>query len=150
MEELNREMQERVWQRVQSREPVELAQPDNLKALLLATQENSEAYRYLARQMQGKERERLLALHRDAQSCTACIKGICTLRREQAAVPRMQPRQEPASRMLEKCYHRERRLCAEWEQRVSDPEHGPVFGELARQSRGRCVSVIQLLGKLEP
>lgn len=151
MEELDRDLQRRVWQRVQSREKIEMPQlrQDNLKPMILTAQENSVAYQNLSRQMTGKDSEKLKRLYQESQKCIACMKGICRLRGEQVKVPKLNSQKEPNRRALEKCYHRERRLWSDWEQREMDAEHGVVYGRLAQQAREHCVTIMEVLGNLE-
>lgn len=151
MEQLDRELQKRVWQRVQSREEAQAPQPaqDNLKALLLTAQENRVAYGQLRRQMGPKNRETLAKLQRQTGRSITCIQGICRLRGETGKVPQLPAVREPVRRGLEKCYHRERKLCMEWERRTGDPEYGPVFAQLAGQSREHCTTIMQMLGEME-
>ena len=151
MEQLDREMQKRVWQRVQSREPEQMPQlpMDNIKPLILTAQENLAAYQYLSGQMGQRYRDTLTHLQRETQKSIACMQGVCHMRGEQVKVPQIKAAREPGRRMLGKCYHRERKLWREWEQRISDPEHGVVFGQMANQSRERCGMIMELLGKLE-
>ncbi len=149
--ELDREMQKRVWERVQSREPVQMPQlkRDSVKPLLYPAQENSSVYQSLSRQLQGKSGEKLRRLHQEAQTCIACIKGMCRLRGEPVKIPQLTAPKEPARRALEKCYHREKQLWSEYENRAADPEHGVVFGRLAHQAREHCVTILELLGEME-
>lgn len=148
MEELDRELQKRVWQRVQNREEPVLPAEDNLKALILTAQENAVAYQRLARQVSQKDRERLLRLHRESKQCIACLRGICRLRGEQVKEPRLPGTKEQPHRALEKCYHRERKLWSEWERRASDGEHGAVFAGLSRQAREHCMALMEMLGEM--
>ena len=151
MEKLDKELQARVWQRVQSREKLEMPPlgQENLRPLILAAQENAVAYQNLSRQFQGKDGEKLRRLQQESQKCIACMKGICRVRGEQVKVPQLNWEKEPAKRALMKCYHRERKLWNEWEQRSAEPEHGLVFGRLAQQAREHCVSIMEVLGDLE-
>lgn len=150
MEQLDRDLQKRVWQRVQSREaPIPMAPPmDNLKILILTVQENAAAYQSIARQTGHPNKDRLMALYRESRQCIARLKGICCLRGETVAVPQLPGTKEPARRVLEKCYHRERTLRTEWERRFSDPEHGVVFQGLARQAGEHCMQIAEILGEM--
>lgn len=149
--ELDREMQQRVWERVQRREPVQMPglKRESVKPLLYPAQENSVSYQHLSRQMQGKSAEKLRRLHQESQKCIACIKGMCRLRGEQVNVPRLTAPKEPPRRTLEKCYHREKQLWMEYESRTADPEHGIVFGKLSQQAREHCVAILEVLGEME-
>ena len=149
--ELDREMQRRVWERVQSREPVRMLnlKPENPKPLIYPVQENSVAYQELSRQLSGKTGEKLRRLHQEQQSAMACIKGICRLRGERVKVPKLTAPREPPRRTLEKCYHREKQLWGEYESRSAEPEHGVAFGRLANQAREHCVTILEILGEME-
>lgn len=149
MEKLDRELQKRVWDRVQSREVLPPPVGDNLKALILLAQENAVAYQRIGRQMHPRSRERVLRMHRESRQCIACMKGISRLRGEAVQEPRLPVVAEPVCRSLEKCYRRERQLWTEWERRSTDPEHGAVFSGLAQQAQGRCMTIMELLGKME-
>lgn len=151
MDGMDRDLQKRVWERVQSRETAEMPQlkRDNLKALMYPAQENSAVYQSLSRQMSGRDGEKLRRLHQEEQKCIACIKGMCRLRGEQVKVPQLTAPKEPARRALEKCYHREKKLWSEYEGRSADPEHGVVFGRLAQQAREHCVTIMEILGEME-
>ena len=151
MEELDRDLQRRVWDRVQSRQDTQMPplKQENVKAFLLPVQENSAVYQQLGRQMPGKDGEKIRRLHQESQRCIACIKGICRLQGEQVKLKPLLPPKEPARRLLERCYHREKRLWSAWEQRSVDPEHGVVFGRLSQQAREHCVTIMEILGEME-
>lgn len=151
MEKLDKELQNRVWQRVQNREPVPMPQlpEENLKSLLLTARENLVAYTQLQKQMGPGMRENLNRLRLETQRSIACMQGICRLRGEPIKSHRMEPMRENDRRMLEKCYHRERKLCTAWEQRAVDPEYGMVFQKLSRQAGEHCTMLMELLGTLE-
>ena len=151
MEKLDKELQNRVWQRVQSREKLEMPslEQTNLRPLILTAQENVAAYQNLSRQIPGKDGEKARRLWQESQKCIACMKGICRARGEQVKVPQLRAEKEPVKRALMKCYHRERKLWGEWEQRSGEAEHGLVFGRLAQQAREHCVTIMEILGNLE-
>ena len=151
MEGMNREMQKRVWERVQGRQAEQMPplKRDNLKALLYPIQENGAAYQNLSSQLGGRDGEKLRRLHQEQRRCASCIKGLCRLRGEQVKTPPVQVPREPARRCLEKCYHREKRLWQEYEDRSLDPDHGIVFGRLAQQAREHCVTILEILGEME-
>ena len=150
MEKLDKELQTKVWQRVQSRDKLEMPQlgRENLKPLILEGRENQQVYQNLIHQMAGKEGEKLRRLQQENQKCIACLKGICGIRGESVQVPQLNPGKEPPRRALMKCYHRERKLCSELERLSVDPEFGPVYGHLSRRAGERCVIVLELLGNL--
>ena len=149
MEKIDRELQQRVWQRVQSKpgeQPPQTKQ-ENLKAWILAAQENEAAYRQLAKQYGGRQGEQLRTMARQVGSCVACARGICRMRGERVKalpLPTSTDRHSP-----EKCYHREVRLWQETESRASDPEYGPVYRHLAAQAAQRCVILAGMIGGME-
>ncbi len=151
MEKLDKELQTKVWQRVQSRDKLEMPQlgQENLKPLLLEARENQLVYQNLVHQVAGKDGEKLRRLQQENQKCVACLKGICGIRGEPVQAPQLNPGKEPPRRALMKCYHRERKLCSELERLYTDLEFGPVYGYLSRRAGERCAGVLELLGGLE-
>ena len=151
MEKIDKALQTKVWQRVQNREMPEMPDlgKDNLKPLLLIARENQQVYQTLSRQLSGKEGEKIRKLQMETRNCIACVKGICCVWGEPVKVPQLPVEKEPVKRALMKCYHRENKLCAEWEYRASDPEYGAVYSRLAQQAREHCVTVMEVLGDLE-
>ena len=151
MEKLDKELQAKVWQRVQSREKLEMPQlgQENLKPMILAAQENLGIYQQLSRQLPGKAGEKIGKLRQGTQSAIACMKGLCRVRGEQVKVPQLPVEKEPAVRALMKCYRRERKLYSDWERLSGDPEYGPVYAVLGRQTGDRCMTLLEVLGGLE-
>ena len=151
MEQLDKDLQKRVWQRVQTRsEPVDVpAVMENLKPLILTAQENAVAYRHMAQSAGPRSRQRWQKLYRNTRRCLECMRGICRMKGEPVQIPNLRAEPEPVARTLQKCYHRERRLWEAWERRIGDPEHGAVYGELARQAREHCTEIMEMLGRME-
>lgn len=151
MEPMDKAMESRVWQRVQSRKQEELPplQRDNLKGCILAAQETAVACRNLSLQLIGKQWEPLRRLETESMKMAHCLRGISALRGETVKLtPLTRPRDLPW-RALEKCFHRQRKLWEEMDRRGSDPECGMVFRRLARQAEDHCAVLAELLGKLE-
>lgn len=151
MDELDRDLQKRVWQRVQYREKVEMPPlgKDNLRPWMTMAQENAAAYQSLHRQFSGKEAEQLRRLQQESQRCIACMKGICRLRGEKVKQGNFQAPKEPPGRALEKCYHRERRFSEGCGEQSADSEHGIVFSRLALQAQEHCMTILEILGRME-
>ncbi len=149
MEELDRDLQRRVWQRVQGKGDMPPLGKQNVKPWILAAQENAAAYQHLARTYSGKDAEQLKRLHQESGKCIACMKGICRLRGEKVKIAPLPQTFENQRNLLEKCYHRERRLWEQLEQQAADPEHGVVYARLARQAQEHCVTIMELLGRRE-
>lgn len=151
MEKLDKDLQQRVWQRVQKREQQEMPplQRDNLKPFILEAQENLAAVRHLQLQLIGKQWEPLRGMERELTRMIHTLRGICTLRGEKITLkPAVQPKDVPR-RSLEKGFHRQRRLWEEMERRASDPEFAPVFRRLCRQGEDLTALWAELMGKLE-
>ena len=80
MENVDKAMESRVWQRVQSRKPEEMPpmQRDNLKSCILAAQENAVACRNLSLQLIGKQWEPLRRLETEKYGDeVVCQWGMC-------------------------------------------------------------------------
>ena len=152
MENLDRELQSRVWQRVQRREAPDMPPlgTENLKPLLLMLQENSQAYQQLASRLPGAEGEKLKQLRQESQKCIRCLKGIAFMAGEKVKVPQLPMEKEPVKKMLMKCCRRERELWNGFAQRAEQPEFGIVYAWLARQAGERYAALLELLGNLEP
>ena len=151
MENLDADLQRRVWQRVQNREKVEMPPltRGNLRPGALVALENGAVYQNLSRRLPGREGEKLRKLWLDAENTVACVKGLGRLQGEPLKLPQLTPEKESAQRALMKCCHRERKLWNEWEQLTADGEYGPVYAQLARKARERCMVVLEVLGSLE-
>lgn len=137
-----------VWQRVRGGQP---AEPVRETLLPLIAEEMADATIYLAlsRQLTGRESEVLRRLFEEEQSHAACLKGIYTLTTGNRPVIRnTPPAREPPELTLRKCYGREMRCLAAYEERMSDREYGPVFTRLAEQEREHCRLVLEILGNL--
>lgn len=151
MENVDRKLEERVWQRVAGREPPEIQPPrrDNLKPLILEAQLNAAAYRALALQLIGKPWENLRRMETESMKMAQSLRGICILRGESVKLaPVPQPREQPR-KGLEKCFRRARMLWEEMDRRCADPEFAPVYLRLRQLAQEHCASAAELLGKLE-
>ena len=139
----------RVWQRVQADIPSENKEQGLLG---LIAQEWTDAATYLqrSRRFQGKDSATLRRMFEEEQAHTACLKGIYTLitgtRPTVKAVP---PAPDDPEQILRRCYGREMRCLAQYEQRTSDPEYGQVFARLATQEREHCRIILELIGNLK-
>lgn len=139
----------RVWQRVRSEIPADRPE-QGLSELIAQEWTDAATYLQLSRRFQGKESATLRRMFQEEQAHTACLKGIYTLitgtRPTVRAVP---PAIEDPEKVLRRCYGREMRCLAMYEQRSSDPEYGQVFARLAAQEREHCRLVLELLGNLK-
>ena len=149
MEQLDKDMECRVWQRVQAKQEPELPQRDNLKPWILAAQENSAAFRNLSLQLIGKQWEGLRRLETESSRMLHSLRGISALRGEPVKLTPMPAPKDVPRRSLEKSFHRSRRLWAEMERRIDDPEYGPVFRSLSRRAEDHCAALAEMLGRLD-
>lgn len=138
----------RVWQRVQGAKPA-VPEADGIPALIAGELEDSATYLYLAKRMGQKESQILRRLAEEEQSHGSCLKGIYRLMTGEQSSPVIPPvRQQPAEQILRRCYGKEMRCLAQYEARSADPEYGPVFARLAAQEREHCMTVLELIGRL--
>lgn len=151
MENLDKAMESRVWQRVQSRQEItpEPVRRDNLKPWILAAQENTAAYRNLSLQLIGKQWEGLRRLEAESGRMVHSLRGICASRGESVKLTPLPAPREAPRRCLEKSLRRSLRMHQELESRCSDPEFGPVFRSLARKAEDHCAALTEMLGRLE-
>ena len=151
MENVDKAMESRVWQRVQSRQEIKEEPPrrDNLKPWILASQENTAAYRSLSLQLIGKQWEGLRRLETESSRMTQTLRGICALRGEAVKLTPLPTPREAPRRCLEKCLRRSLRMHQELESRCADPEYGPAFRSLLRKTEDHCAALAEMLGRLE-
>lgn len=151
MEQLDRDMQKRVWQRVQGHEEPGMPnlKRDNLKPWIMAAQENVASYRNLQLQLIGKQWEPLRKLELETVRCIYCLRGLCALRGETVKLQSITHGKEQPRRSLEKCYFRQRKLWEEAEKRTNDPENGILFRKVAERAGEHCVLLAELIGRLD-
>jgi len=137
-----------VWSRVQGN-AVQNRPEEGLLDLIAREAEDAEIYLQLSRRFQGKAGTMLRKMSEQEQAHAACLRGIYTLttgKRAGTITPRLTP--DTPENILRRCYGREMRCLARYEQRVSDPEYGQVFRRLAEQERDHCRMILELLGGL--
>ena len=137
-----------VMQRVQGDAPrPEIRQ---LPELIAEEKADAAAYLHLSHRFGGKEGAMLRRMFEEEQTHISCLRGIFRLmtgeRCQIHTTP--QPLSEDAAVLLRRCYGREMRCLARYEQRAADPEYGPVFQRLAEQERAHCHMILELLGGL--
>lgn len=148
METYDPEKAAQVWQRVRGGQTAETVR-DNLLPLIAGEMEAATIYLSLSRRLNSRESEVLRRLFEEEQSHVACLKGIYTLTTGNRPVIRnAPPAKEPPELTLRKCYGREMRCLAAYEERMNDREYGPVFARLAEQEREHCRLVLEILGNL--
>ena len=133
-----------VWQRVQK--PAEPAQ--DLLPLLQQVQEDLAFCNRVSRWLPENLREPFRQLYRQEQHQLNCLGGICRLLTAQTPSPPPIPPREPAEVVLRRYYGRLLRRFRQYEGLLSDPQFGPVFAHLARQTREEMALLLELLGLL--
>ena len=151
MEKVDKQMERRVWQRVQSRQETPMPAPrqENLKPWVLVAQENTAVLRSLQLQLIGKQWEGLRRLEADSSRMVQALRGICLMQGEAVRLHPVPTPKEPPRRALEKSFHRTRRLREEMAKRSADGEFGIVFQSLGRKCEDLCASLAEMLGRLE-
>jgi hypothetical protein len=151
MEHVDKQMERRVWQRVQSREaaPTPLPRQENLKPWVLVSQENTAVFRTLQLQLIGKQWEGLRRLETESGRMTHALRGLSGLLGETVKLNPVPTPKELPRRALEKSFHRTRRLRDEMEKRAADPEYGVAYRSLTRKAEDLCAAIAEMLGKLE-
>lgn len=140
-------MERKVWQRVN-------AQPgpvprDDLRGLLLLAQEAAGDYRFLMGQLKGPAADQAKKLWEGSQETVACLKGLQQMRSTASRKTEPLPaQQQTPRRVLERSYHRARKLAGEYTARSAEAECGIVFMRLAQREQENCVRLAALMGKL--
>lgn len=148
MESIDNAKAARVWQRVKAESPPLPQRPEQgLPDLIAQEWADAVTYSNLSRRYRGTSRSRLQKMAAQAHSNVACLKGIYTLMtgthpRVRSALPPMLPPEQA----LRRCYNAETQRLVHYTQRAADPEYGPVFAQLAQQSRQHCRLIPELLG----
>ena len=150
MEKYDAQKAARVWERVHAG-MASTPETDSLLRLIAEEWTDAATYLHLSRKLQGKKEAAVLRrLFEEEQTHAACLKGIYTLITGQRPVTHTpHPATEPLDATLRRCYGREMRCLAEYEQRTADREYGPVFSRLAQQEREHCSAILQLIGTLQ-
>lgn len=139
----------RVWQRVRPETPA-VNWEQELQELIAEEWTDAATYLQLSRRFQGKESAVLRRMFEEEQAHTACLKGIYTLiTGMRPKIRARQPEKEDTEQLLRRCYGREMRCLAQYEQKISDPEYGQVFSRLVLQEREHCHMLLELLGNLK-
>ena len=148
MEKYDAQKAARVWQRVQAEQP-QVATASQLQEMLEEEWLDATTYLQLARQFQGPIREKLQRMGKDEQTHAACLKGIYTLTTggHPAQKTKQMPPESPQT-ILRRCYGREMRSLARYEENSRDPQYGQVFRRLAEQEREHCKMILELLGSM--
>ena len=148
MEHYDPQKAARVWQRVQAQQPV-ITAASELQEMIEEEWLDAATYLQLSRKFQGNTRDTLQKMFRDEQTHAACLKGIYTLTTGgHATVRNRQPVTESVLVTLRRCYGREMRSLARYEEKSKDPQYGQVFSRLAAQEKEHCRMILELLGSI--
>jgi len=151
MEKVDKQMEKRVWQRVQSRQEPAIppARQESLKPWVLAAQETTAVLRSLQLQLIGKQWEGLRRLEADSTRMVQALRGVCQMQGETVRLNPVPTPKEMPRRALEKSFHRTRRLREEMAKRSLDTEYGIVFQSLGRKCEDLCAALAEMIGRLE-
>lgn len=149
MANIDRQMADRVWKRVQNM-PEEPGRDMNLKKLIMDEKMAAGAYLQLARQLGTEEASQLRQMAREEKSHAACMTGMYILthgNRPEVKMPRQQ--RQSAQQLLQRAYAGELGSIAAYEALSDHPEYGQVFRSMAQQEREHSRAVLEMLGRLE-
>ena len=147
MENVDKAMESRVWQRVLSG-PGESS--EDLRPLMHAASENAMDYWHLLCRATGRQKEALQQLYDRARVNVNCLRGLQGLRFGSAGkLTPLPPSGDPMRKTLERCYHRTRRAMTEYTARSAEPEFGAVFLVMAGRERDNAALIAELLGMTE-
>ena len=144
MEQVDRELQQRVWQRVQGTAP-----PLDCREPLALMGELGNHYRILA-DTAGGHREQLRQLSRQLQGNRRALLGLCRICGCTGGEGGSFSDRETIQRRLIKCCHLERRLGEALEGLSGAPEWGRICARLAEDARTRSIRLLEILGAAKP
>ena len=148
--ELDREKERRIWERVRAGQEMPPLKGVGLDYLESLARENGAALQKLSRQVPGKEGEKLRRLGQEQNRLAWAVRGLGYLQGTPGHSHSPAPAgKEPAGRVLPQCLARAmefRQVCAD---RAADPDCGPVFAVLARQSGEQAAVMAEVLGEIK-
>lgn len=145
-----KDLEARVWQRVQGKGEAAAPAPENLPGLIMEQLQLSNIYLQLSRQTGGQSGGTYMRLARESRMQAVCLKGILILMN--GHVPAAAAAPAPAAQpdvLLRRCYGTELRLLKAYESRCGDAEYGPVFNRMVSRSRDHCCTLLELIGSLK-
>ena len=147
MANYDKQMAERVWQRVQGSTEQEKL---NLRGMIQEELTAAAAYHQLARQIGGRDGELLQRMAREEQSHADCLRGIHKLTTGESVAMKM-PRPVPDRPQLQlrRAYAGELKAVAAYDALRTHGEYGHVFAALGDQEREHSRRVLEILGRLE-
>ena len=142
MEQLDTQMANRVWLRVQG-----TAQEQPLPMLVGMLYSCAAGCGRLAKHFRGQDAQ-LLQARSELLCQAACLQGIHRLRTgEQINTPSLPATQENAQALLLRCIGQCLRLQQSLDAQAQDREYGPVFKRMAAQTTGHIRLLLELAGK---
>ena len=146
----NKEMANRVWQRVQAAQPSQsLPNPqETLLQLIEWEWLTADCYGRITPRLSGQAAAIGKTLHSQKKEQVSCLKGLYILLTGVApTVPAKPIAPEPVHAMLRRCYGLQMRCLAHYETKAQDAEHGVVYARLAAQNKEQCHKILALLGE---
>ena len=145
MDNVDTELEQRVWQRVRGE-----AEPMGLQALAAAEQNAAAVYLMLSRMLQGPEKSMLRQMFERERNHSRCLNGISLLSDDRALSVRTAPPSNDRPEVaLRKCYTHTLRAISAYATRQEDPEYGHIFRHLRRQEEEHCRMIAEILGGLK-
>lgn len=142
MAEFDRELESRVWKRVQGKESAV-----SLQQLAAAELSSAAVFLLLSKTAQGIRKEQLRRLYHRQQAHVRRLRGIQLVREGVGLAPRTAPpAQERWEVALCKCYSAALQAAQAYEKQSDDPQFGCVFAQLAQEERENCTLILEILG----
>lgn len=143
MQQIDRELEQRVWERVNGG-----GQERSLQALAAAEKSAGALYLMLARLMQGRAKEQLRQLYHRTQTHGRYLGGMNMLLEGQPlSVHTAPPEPGRTAVLLSRCYTGALRAAEEYEKRGKDRTFGPIFERMAQNHRDSCATILELMGQ---
>lgn len=153
MEHIDREKAQRVWQRVQSRQPMPSAvhTPDlsmTPEGLVLEELTDAQLFAQLARQAKDPAAAQFRLLAQQAQARMGILRGICALSglTAPAQIPKP-PRQDNVPAALRRLMGRLLRRHKEYQKLCANDEFGPLYERLSAQTADSALLLAGIIGK---
>lgn len=142
MEKFDEQLENRVWQRVHGQ-----GQVRSLQSLAVSERGNAAAYLRLIRMTQGVQKDLLRRLYERERQHEQCLCGMSRMMEgKNLSVRTLPPPADDLVTALRKCYAASLQAAAEYDRHSPDGEYGCVFQWLAREERGNCAIILEILG----
>ena len=152
MREFDKETVRKIWQRVQSEQPVsgDRRETGSLSEWIAWELSFGDVYRRLAGKMSGQTAGKLRQLARQEQQHAGLLKGICVM--TEGISPEIHPipvQKAPVTTLLRQCYGEKLRAISQYEKRAADSQFGKVFQNILEQEQQQCRFLLQLMGTIK-